>query len=68
MIEVTEALYEASIPEECSYRTLKDHLEMMLCWGLVSSIEQGKKMNCGSCCENLSNERKRNEVQSTKAR
>ena len=76
MIEVTEELYAASIPKECSHRTIQEHLDMMLCWGLTASIEQGKKMNCSECSENLTNyalmmsrqERKRNEVQSPEAR
>lgn len=76
MIEVTEELYAASIPKECSHRTLQEHMDnLMLCWGLTASIEQGKKMNCSDCSENLTNyalmmsrlERKRNEVQSTEA-
>jgi len=53
MIKVTPELYEQNIPKCCSYRTLQEHEEIMLCWGLVSAIENEKEMNCGSCPERI---------------
>lgn len=58
MIEVTPELYEKSIPSCCLYRTIAEHESIMLCWGLVSAIEKGKQMNCGSCPERLKEETK----------
>jgi len=49
MIEVTRELYAACIPSCCVYRTIDEHESIMLCWGLVASVEQGKKMNCSTC-------------------
>jgi hypothetical protein len=49
-IVVTTELYKASIPEECSM-PFEEHLDSMLCWGLVSAIEHGTPMNCGGCDE-----------------
>ena len=49
LIKVTEELYKANIPDCCQFRTFEEHMEIMLCWGLVSSIEQGKTQNCSFC-------------------
>lgn len=48
-MSLDEKQYEAAIPACCSQRTMKAHMEMMLCWGLVSSLEAGESMNCFGC-------------------
>lgn len=47
---VTEQVYAQSIPKECSM-SFGAHMDAMLCWGLMSSIEKGHKMDCGGCDE-----------------
>ena len=49
MTEVTAELYAANIPKCCEYQTMAQHEDMMLCWGLVSSIKHDHTMNCGYC-------------------
>lgn len=44
--------YAAHIPDCCKLRTVEEHEEIMLCWGLTRQIEQGtdrKDQNCGLC-------------------
>lgn len=60
-IELTEELYTKNIPKNCAYQTLEQHKEMLLCWGLASSIENNKPMNCGICDLNIDNKTKNNE-------
>ena len=47
--EITEEQYTKAIPACCAYQTLEAHKDMLLCWGLVSSIERSLPMNCGIC-------------------
>jgi hypothetical protein len=47
--DATEAEYAAAIPKCCSRQTLEQHVDMMLCWGLVAAIRNGRTMDC-SCC------------------
>ena len=49
---MTEGEYIKAIPKNCEYQSIEDHIDMMLCWGLVSSIEKNKPMKCGSCILN----------------
>lgn len=47
---VSEDDYQAAIPKHCFYQTVEEHMEgLMLCWGLLASIEGGYTMNCGNC-------------------
>jgi len=42
--------YEKAIPSCCCYQTLWEHLgPLLLCWGLLSSIQHDEPMDCGSC-------------------
>lgn len=50
-MKVTRDDYELAIPKCCSYRTIEDHEDIMLCWGLLSAIEKGEIMNCSGCDE-----------------
>ena len=52
---VSEELYAKSIPKECSMQTFSQHMNMMLCWGLMRSIEQGHRQDCSGCDENQEN-------------
>jgi hypothetical protein len=52
---LTERTYEESIPSECSMTTLAAHQSAMYCWGLLSAIEHGHKMDCSGCDENKTN-------------
>lgn len=47
---VTEQVYEQAIPKECSM-SFGAHMDAMLCWGLMASIEKGQKMDCTGCDE-----------------
>lgn len=49
---ITREQYEAAIPKCCAYQTMEEHEEIMLCWGLASSVEKGYEINCGGCTEN----------------
>lgn len=60
-IVLTTELYKASIPEECSM-PFEEHIDSMLCWGLVSAIEYGTPMNCGVCEESKLNRCKQKEL------
>lgn len=44
-----EQEYVAAIPDCCSLRTLEEHMEIMLCWGLAAAVREGKPMDCGTC-------------------
>lgn len=47
---VTSEEYQAAIPKHCFFQTADEHVEqLMLCWGLLASIEGGYIMNCGNC-------------------
>lgn len=46
---ITESVYENSIPVNCRLTTLDDHASIMYCWGLLSSIKEGKPHKCGLC-------------------
>ena len=50
---ITEGKYQDSIPKWCYYQTVEQHKEcLMLCWGLVAHIEEGKTITrdyCSSC-------------------
>lgn len=44
--------YAAAIPKWCGARTLQDHVDMMLRWGLVGTVERGearKQEHCMGC-------------------
>lgn len=38
--DVTEQGYEARIPAWCGARTIQEHKDMLLCWGLVRYVER----------------------------
>jgi hypothetical protein len=44
-----ESDYMNAIPDCCSLRTLDEHREIMLCWGLSSAVRDGRSMECGDC-------------------
>lgn len=47
---LTEDYYEASIPARCAFQVYRSHANsLMLCWGLVSAIESGERMDCTGC-------------------
>ena len=48
MADFTQAQYEAAIPRCCS-ASMREHLDMLLCWGLAASIRDGTAMNCDGC-------------------
>ena len=48
MNDFNEEQYAAAIPAVCSM-DFKGHMEIMLCWGLCSSLAHGKEMECGDC-------------------
>lgn len=48
-VEVTEELYEFSIPACCRLTTLNDHVSIMYCWSLLNSLRDAKPMHCGLC-------------------
>lgn len=54
-MEATKEVYKYSIPECCRYRTIEEHENILLCWGLVVAIENGVTMNCDGCTENINN-------------
>ena len=41
--------YAAVIPVWCGYKTLQQHLDMMLCWSLVPYAERGEKRPYETC-------------------
>jgi len=46
----TNEQYEAAIPDCCRFRTAEDHYGYLLwCWGLLSAMRDGRKMECGQC-------------------
>ena len=45
----SEQIYENNIPDHCALRTVKDHEDIMLCWGILSCIEKGSDTRCGEC-------------------
>lgn len=50
MVKVTPEIYERSIPSNCALKTYEEHLDtIMLCWGLMSSIENNYQPKCGIC-------------------
>jgi hypothetical protein len=47
---LTEEVYQASIPKECSVQSVQGHMDIIGgCWGLMASIRKGHRMNCGDC-------------------
>ena len=48
MADFTQAQYEAAIPRCCS-ASMREHLDMLLCWTLAASIRDGTAMNCDGC-------------------
>lgn len=55
-INMLEEKYESSIPPCCVYKTMKAHIEIGLCWGLLHRIEKDKSI-LGLCDECDTNER-----------
>ena len=49
MTELNVDNYAANIPKCCAYQTIEQHEDILLCWGLVRSIEQDKQHTCGWC-------------------
>lgn len=50
MVKVTAEQYQAAIPACCELETVDEHVEcLMLCWGLLSAIENKQKMECEGC-------------------
>lgn len=48
-MNLSEEQYAAGIPACCSQRTMESHMHMMLCWGLVRALENGRTMDCSGC-------------------
>jgi len=50
MTKITKEQYQAAIPECCRFQTAQEHCDVLFwCWGLISAIERGKPMTCGTC-------------------
>lgn len=48
--KVTIEQYQAAIPTCCEYQTAEEHAKyLMLCWGLMLSIERREQMDCRHC-------------------
>lgn len=45
----TEEEYAQAIPKNCKLTTIQAHEDILMCWGLISSITNNKEMNCGWC-------------------
>jgi len=52
-MSITREQYEKAIPECCAHKTIEDHENIMLCWGLENAIEENRIMNCYFCTENV---------------
>lgn len=48
-VEVTAEIYKKNIPKCCSLKTIQQHEDILLCWGLLASIKKGYTMDCGDC-------------------
>lgn len=51
-MSIDEGKYTAAIPAWCSLRTLNQHLDIGLCWSLVSFVERAEPVpfvNCYRC-------------------
>lgn len=53
MTTLTKETYASRIPKCCSMQLIEQHEDMLLCWGLVSSIEKDYVMDCSGCDQNL---------------
>ncbi len=48
--EISPEEYEKAIPKDCEFQTYDQHFEqLLLCYGLMSSINRGVAHNCGIC-------------------
>lgn len=48
--DITPEIYTANIPGCCRLRTYEEHMDIMLCWGLVNQIREGYDAKaCGMC-------------------
>lgn len=48
--DITPEVYAAHIPGCCRLRTFEEHVDIMLCWGLVNQIREGYDTKaCGMC-------------------
>jgi hypothetical protein len=45
----TEQKYIEMIPSCCSRKTMQEHIDMNLCWGLIIAVELEKDVNCNHC-------------------
>ena len=52
--KISKEVYAASIPPCCNFRTIEDHENIGLCWGLITRLERNKPITglCDECCEN----------------
>ena len=53
-MNITEEYYEKHIPKCCKLKTIKEHKDMMLCWGLMMDMESGidtTNKECGRQCD-----------------
>jgi hypothetical protein len=54
MVKVTEDYYRKHIPKCCKLKTVQEHKDMMLCWGLIGEMEAGidtTDKECGRECD-----------------
>jgi hypothetical protein len=54
VVQITHDLYEKNIPPCCAFKTMEEHQDIGLCWGLSSRIQQGRSVYglCDDCIEN----------------
>lgn len=46
---ITIEQYMAKVPDCCAMKTIEEHQEIMLCWGLLAAVKANLDMNCGGC-------------------
>jgi len=47
--QYSEKDYESAIPKCCRLTTLRQHMDILLCWSLCASIQQNSPIVCGWC-------------------
>ena len=56
-MNITLKQYKDAIPKCCVHQSVKEHMDMMLCWGLVRAIEEDCEVNCDNCPNNISKDK-----------
>lgn len=56
--EMTKEDYIENIPDNCELDTFEKHQDILYCWGLINSILNGYKLDCGICEFNKNNKQK----------